>query len=56
MRALAALDIKDVEATRVMHTQGKIEAKHISPTMWEKFAAHDALMAEADEDDGAEPD
>ena len=56
MRALEAMSVKDVEATRVMHTQGKIEAKHISPTMWEKFAAHDALMAEADEDDGAEPD
>lgn len=63
MRALEALDIKDTEATRIMNTQGKIEAKHISPKMWEKFAAHDALLAEDAaqslremEDDGPEPD
>jgi hypothetical protein len=52
MRALEALDIKDTEATRIMHTQGKVEAKNISPAMWAKFQAHDELIAEVG-DDGA---
>lgn len=56
MRALEAMDIKDVEATRLMMTSGKVESKHISPATWEKFAEHDRLMAEVDEDDGSIPD
>lgn len=49
MRAMEAMAIQQTETLRIQQTQGLIEGKHISPAQWEKFAEHDALIAEAEQ-------
>jgi hypothetical protein len=51
MRAVEAMAIQQTETLRIQQTQGLIEGKHISPAQWAKFAEHDQIVAEAEQDE-----
>jgi hypothetical protein len=55
MRAVEAMAIQQTETLRIQQTQGLIEGKHISPAQWAKFAEHDQIVAEAEQDEHGQP-
>ena len=53
MRALEVQRIERVETLRLQQQQGLVAAKDISQRQWEEIMAHDQLLAEVGEEDGA---